>query len=224
MAYLPGQESGSSLPPILFGSKSPSGKLPFTIAKTPEDYPNGTIVTDQVKSPQSDFTEKLLIDYRWFDAKNITPRYEFGFGLSYSKFQYGDLKVEKSFKADDTSIQKTNEKFKSSNEDDEGSSIYDEIFKVSIPIKNVGDVDAAEVAQLYLNFPIEANQPPNVLRGFEKVYLEKGESKDFEFTLRKKDLSVWNTVEQTWEIPADSIDFFVGGSSRDVQKRGTLKL
>lgn len=109
--------------------------------------PNG-IVSDAVLEPQANFDEKLLVDYKWFDAKNITPRFEFGFGLSYSTFTFGDASISKAFKTDSTSIQPTAEKF--AQDEFEGESLYDEVLEVKVEVTNSGDVDAAEVAQLYV--------------------------------------------------------------------------
>ncbi|KAK0612508.1 glycoside hydrolase family 3 protein [Bombardia bombarda] len=95
-ANLPGEESGNALADVLFGDVNPSGHLPYTIGKSLEDYgpggqvmylPNGVV-------PQQDFGEGLYIDYRYFDKKNISPRFEFGFGLSYTSFELSDIKVE----------------------------------------------------------------------------------------------------------------------------------
>ncbi|CCO32425.1 hypothetical protein BN14_06485 [Rhizoctonia solani AG-1 IB] len=86
-AYYPGQESGNAVASILYGEVNPSGKLPFTIAKSASDYPPNGIFTENVTDPHIVFEEGNLVDYRWFDAKNITPRYEFGFGLSNIKIR-----------------------------------------------------------------------------------------------------------------------------------------
>ncbi|KAJ7905655.1 putative beta-glucosidase [Mycena olivaceomarginata] len=129
VAHLPGQESGNSLVPVLWGEKSPSGKLPYTFAKKESDWPPNTISSDPVIAPQANFTEKLLIDYKWFDAKNITPRWEFGFGLSYTTFKFGTLSIAKTFKADTTSVQPTAESFVKLS--DSGSSMYDILYTVS---------------------------------------------------------------------------------------------
>lgn len=124
-------------------------------------------------------------------------------------------------------MQKTNEKFNQV-EGIQGDSVYDQVFEVTIPITNNGTTEAAEIVQLYLNFPEEVNQPPSLLRGFDKLLLKKGESKDAKFSLRRKDLSVWNTFNQEWEIPEaitkDGLEFWVGASSRDVRQRGVLKI
>lgn len=96
LANLPGQESGHALTDILFGRVNPSGHLPYTIAKSFEDYgPSAELIYDAPDGvlPQQNFSEGLLVDYRWFDAMKLTPRYEFGYGLSYSDFMIGDLQI-----------------------------------------------------------------------------------------------------------------------------------
>lgn len=88
-ASLPGQESGNSLVDILYGAVNPSGRLPFTIARNDSDYSSDVFFTPNAgnsTAPYDNFPEKLLVDYRAFNARNITPRYEFGFGLSYTTF------------------------------------------------------------------------------------------------------------------------------------------
>lgn len=94
-AGLPGQESGNSLLDVLYGAYNPSGRLPYTIAKKREDYSADItyVDTDQPPHPQVDYTEKLDIDYRHFLSKNITPRFEFGFGLSYTEFNLTNINV-----------------------------------------------------------------------------------------------------------------------------------
>ncbi|TFY66533.1 hypothetical protein EVG20_g4555 [Dentipellis fragilis] len=92
-AGLPGQESGNALVDVLFGGVSPSGRLPYTIAKQLGDYPADVLYTSSDKAPQITYSEGLDIDYRHFDANNITPRFEFGFGLSYTTFVYNGLNI-----------------------------------------------------------------------------------------------------------------------------------
>ena len=144
-AHFPGQESGDAIVSVLYGDVSPSGRLPYTIAHALEDYPPNTIVDDDVPAPQSDFTESTLIDYRWFSAHNTTPRFEFGFGLSYSTFAYSNISVASVFIADNTTIQKTNEPFEGSTGN---NSLYDVIAQVTAQVTNTGNVTASEVAQL----------------------------------------------------------------------------
>ncbi|KAJ6463752.1 putative beta-glucosidase [Mycena vulgaris] len=214
IAHLPGQESGNSLVPVLWGETSPSGKLPYTIAKNESDWPPNGIISDAVLAPQANFTEKLLVDYKWFDAKNITPRWEFGFGLSYTKFQFGKLSLAKMFKVDNTSIQPTAESFVQSYP---GNSMYDILYTASIHITNIGSVRGAEVAQLYISFPDSEDQPPYLLRGFDKLDLAPGKGKTATFELTRKDLSVWNVQDQRWEIPQGTFTLSAGASSRDLR-------
>ncbi|RPB03455.1 hypothetical protein L873DRAFT_1826144 [Choiromyces venosus 120613-1] len=94
LAHLPGQEAGSSLVDVLFGDYSPSGKLPYTIAKQPNDYgASADTIRSGSGAIQSTFTEGLYIGYKYFDKNSITPGYEFGFGLSYTTFSFSDLKI-----------------------------------------------------------------------------------------------------------------------------------
>lgn len=95
MANLPGQESGNALADIIFGDESPSGHLPYTIGKSLQDYgPGGQVMyLPNAVVPQQDFKEGLYIDYRYFDQQGITPRFEFGFGLTYTEFKFSDLRV-----------------------------------------------------------------------------------------------------------------------------------
>lgn len=79
---------------VLYGHYNPSGRLPYTIAKKREDYGVDVLYSSSDPIPQITYSEGLLIDYRWFDANNITPRFEFGFGLSYTTFEYGSLEVQ----------------------------------------------------------------------------------------------------------------------------------
>jgi len=95
MTHLPGQESGNALVEILFGDANPSGKLPYTIGKSLDDYGQGAKVmyVPNAPIPQQNFSEGVYIDYRHFDKYDIAPRFEFGFGLSYTTFEYSDLRI-----------------------------------------------------------------------------------------------------------------------------------
>lgn len=224
LAYLPGQEGGASLPPMLWGETNPSGKLPFTIGKKDSDYPPNTIVDTSVKNPVADFTEKLLIDYKWFDYHNITPRFPFGHGLSYTNFIYSkSLTVSETRKKDETSIQPTNEKLLNSD-----AGLYDTILTLETEITNSGNRSGSEVVQLYVGFPASADskdnpQPIKTLRGFEKFKdLQPGETRKVSFELRAKDVAVWSTLGQGWKIPqGGELTFSVGASSRKIHSKAT---
>ncbi|TFY62536.1 hypothetical protein EVJ58_g3808 [Rhodofomes roseus] len=207
-AHFPGQESGDAIASVLFGDVSPSGKLPYTIGHSLDEYPPDTIVDDPVLAPQAYFSESTLIDYRWFNALSITPRFEFGYGLSYSTFLYSNIYVQDVFEADNSTIQKTNEPFEGH---DGNNSLYDIIAAVTAQVTNTGGVVANEVAQLYATFPDSLGI---WLRGFDKLKgLAPGETRTVTFSLRRKDLSLWSTERQLWYIPEGDIQLQVGASS-----------
>ncbi|KAF7877017.1 uncharacterized protein EAF02_008237 [Botrytis sinoallii] len=206
-AGLPGQESGNALVDILYGSVSPSGKLPYTIAKTQADY--GTAIA----SGDDSYAEGLFIDYRHFDQSSIVPRYEFGFGLSYTSFSYANLVLSSISTAPGSSALLPGGK----------ANLYDVIATVSVSVTNNGTVSGAEVAQLYIGFPSSVpNTPPKQLRGFKKINLAAGVANSVTFSLRRKDLSYWDTTTQSWILPAGKFNVYVGSSSRDIRLIGTL--
>lgn len=310
-AGLPGQESGNAIVDVLTGKVNPSARLTFTIAKSADDYSASVFY-----GPTSEtiihipYTEKLEIDYRYFDKQDITPRFEFGFGLSYTNFSFSGLKVKKtssfgkrdlpfvfrdaaapepaprasssegkssaaatatsksrmstvrssasaasssaisssgaassaSHVSNSISLSASRSASASVSGSSSGSSIsfsfgptvtptgglggnpllYDDALSVSFKVKNTGGVDGAEVAQVYLGFPASAGEPPKVLRGFSKASIESGSSASFSITLRNKDLSVWDVVQQKWVIPAGDFQIFVGASSRDIRLTETF--
>jgi beta-glucosidase len=284
MANLPGQESGNAIADILLGNVNPSGKLPYTIGRSLDDYgpgakilyyPNGVI-------PQQNFSEGLYIDYRHFDKFGIDPRFEFGYGLSYTTFEYSNLSVTKVLpksalpaarspgidppkyedKIPDPSEALFPEGFKTLKKvvypyiskasdikkgtypypegydtkqppseagGDEGGNpdLWNIYASVSVDIKNTGSMAGKEVAQLYLSFADvlgdakEVDFPVKVLRGFEKIELQKDEVQTVHFNLTRRDLSYWDVVRQNWVMPTEgSIAIRVGASSRDLKLTG----
>ncbi|KAL7621870.1 hypothetical protein AAE478_007370 [Parahypoxylon ruwenzoriense] len=218
-AHLPGQDSGRALTSILYGDVNPSGKLPYSVPRNESDFgplQNAT-VPDGIYElfPQSDFTEGVYIDYRAFDAKDITPRYEFGFGLSYTTFNFSGLQVSASEGAD-TSSYPSKPIVEGGHED-----LWDVVAKVTATVTNTGQVAGAEVAQLYVGIP---NGPAKQLRGFAKPVLEPGESTIVEFELTRRDLSTWDVVAQNWLLQEGDYGIFVGSSSRDLPLAGTLTI
>ncbi|GME28831.1 uncharacterized protein LTHEOB_91 [Neofusicoccum parvum] len=229
-AYFPGQETGNSIVDILFGDVNPSARLPHTIPKQAADYDipivnlTGTADANNSVAWQSDFTEGLLIDYRHFDARNITPLYEFGFGLSYTDFELTEpLIVARATATDDTASTNGTSTVSAfpppaaSREPGGNPALWDPVLRASTAVQNTGDVAGATVLQLYLAMPSDSaptGTPERVLRGFEKVYLEPGESRAVTFDLLRRDVSFWNVVAQDWEIPAGEMEIHVGFSSR----------
>ncbi|KAK0620797.1 glycoside hydrolase superfamily [Immersiella caudata] len=207
-AGLGSQENGNALVDVLYGLVSPSGKLPYTIGKSQSDY--GT----SVASGNDDFREGLYVDYRHFDSKNIAPRYEFGFGLSYTNFTYSDITVDSTAKAGPA----TGKTIPGGRED-----LFETVATVTASITNSGGVEGAEVAQLYITLPSGAPPaPPRQLRGFDKIKLKQGAKGTVTFNLRRKDLSYWDVRTQNWIVPSGSFGIGVGASSRDIRLTGTI--
>ncbi|OSD03878.1 glycoside hydrolase family 3 protein [Trametes coccinea BRFM310] len=228
-ASLPGQESGNAIVDVLWGDVNPSGRLPYTIAKSPADY-GAQLITggtgDEIL--RIDYTEGLNIDYRHFDSNNIEPRFEFGFGLSYTTFSYSGLHVSTIPQADRTSaaLEAAWASGKAAPAAAGGSTalwLHRPAFKVTFQVRNTGHVAGTEIAQLYVHFPAGAGEPPSVLRGFEDVQdVRPGESRTVSITLSRYDLSVWDAEAQGWKKPAGKFEFSVGTSSRDFRLKGTI--
>ncbi|PWN38476.1 glycoside hydrolase [Meira miltonrushii] len=211
-AYYPGQESGASLTPVLFGDESPSGRLPFVIGKKLDDWlPNSISDPHLTIHPRIPFSEGILIDWKWFDAKGIKPRYPFGHGLSYASFSYSSFEVHKTFLPDKETEFTTNEAFEP-HQNVQGSSLYDTVLEASVTVKNAGKMKASEVVQLYISFPKDSTgmTASHLLRGFDKKEIGAGESVKFTFSIRRKDISIWDTVHQRWRIPSGEFTFFTG--------------
>ncbi|KAI0338576.1 hypothetical protein BDW22DRAFT_1362622 [Trametopsis cervina] len=227
-ANVPGQEAGNSIVDVLFGDVNPSGRLPYTIAKQASDYGAGLILGGASNTFLSiPYTEGLLIDYRWFDANNIDPRFEFGFGLSYTTFQYFNLHASTIPQPDsDSKALEAAWAAGKATPIAEGSSsalwLHRPLVKVTFDVQNTGSVDGGEIPQLYIHHPSSAGEPPSVLKGFTDVYLHRGQRKTVTITLSRYDLSIWDVVHQGWAKPIGKITFSVGASSRDFRLQGTV--
>ncbi|KAF8545191.1 glycoside hydrolase superfamily [Trichophaea hybrida] len=278
LAHLPGQESGKALVEILFGDTNPSGKLPYTIGKSLKDYGPGAevIYHPNALTPQQTFNEGLEIDYRYFDKHSITPRFEFGFGLSYSTFAIKSPRLtQKLPKAPFPSprpkmlpppsipasplppfssvlfpegfkkvlhyiypyVSRPSDIFRPSpihyppdydrkrplspagGGEGGNPSLWDVVAELEVTVRNTGDVEGAEVAQLYVGFPeVEGiNFPVRVLRGFEKVFLKAGQEKKVVFEIKRRELSYWDVIAQNWRMPTEgNFTIWVGSSSRNL--------
>lgn len=165
--------------------------------------------------PQSDFTEGVYIDYRAFDAKNVTPRYEFGFGLSYTTFSYSKLKI-KYIAGVSTTEYPGGAILEGGMED-----LWDVLVRVTAKVENTGSVGGAEVAQLYLGIP---GGPVRQLRGYDKVDMKPGKKATVKFELTRRDLSEWDTMTQMWKLQRGTYCVYVGGSSRNLPLVETLTI
>jgi beta-glucosidase len=169
---------------------------------------------------QDPFTEGVHIDYKDFLARNVTPQYAFGYGLTYSEFSYSALTTTlqpnitagtagSTYAGNGTHVQP------------EGGdpALWQSAAQVCITIKNTGLVAAAEVAQLYLHIP---GGPERVLRGFEKKLLQPGEEAEVTFELNRRDMSSWDVARQAWVLQRGEYGVMVGKSVLDIQARGKL--
>ncbi|KAG7286426.1 hypothetical protein NEMBOFW57_008736 [Staphylotrichum longicolle] len=229
LAGLPGQESGHALTAVLYGDVNPTGRLPYTVARAESDYGhllNASAPLADVPFPEANFTERLLIDYRSFDRRGIAPRFEFGFGLSYTTFAYAGVEAGTARGADLAEFP------------DEGvrivqgghPALWEVVAVVRCVVTNTGPVEGAEVAQLYVAVPgakgeeeEKEEEPVRVLRGFVKVGpLVPGQGREVVFELTRRDLSVWDVVAQQWRLRRGEYEVWIGASSRDLRLRGSV--
>lgn len=198
VAWLPGQEFGNGLADVLFGKVNPSGKLLVTMPNieneinfTPEQYPGVGV------PPEAEYSEKLLIGYRYYDAKNIKPNFPFGHGLSYTTFKYSNLEIDQVVSSHSAPNQI--------------------VATVSFDITNTGAVAGTETPQLYVSYPSNSEEPPQQLRNFAKVSLAPGESKTVTLNVQTRDLSIWDVNVHDWSIQSGTFEFRVASSSRDIR-------
>jgi beta-glucosidase len=228
LAHLPGQDSGRALVEVMYGKQSPSGRLPYTVAKKESDYGDllapsqpGPLLSNTSWYPQSDFKEGLYIGYRDFIARNVTPRYAFGYGLTYTTFEYSSL----SFNLVPDGIAKANLQYLVPEAPAmvQGGNplLYEKIALVDFRVSNTGSFAASEVAQLYIGIP---NSPPRQLRGFTKKFLAPGQTENFHFDLTRRDLSIWSTHEQNWVLQKGNYPIYVGASVLDIKLQGFLSI
>eukprot|EP01006_Ploeotia_vitrea_P025739 TRINITY_DN58631_c0_g1_i1.p1 TRINITY_DN58631_c0_g1~~TRINITY_DN58631_c0_g1_i1.p1 ORF type:complete len:677 (-),score=96.18 TRINITY_DN58631_c0_g1_i1:65-1990(-) len=197
-AFLPGQMDGDSITEILMGDVNPSGRLPLTFPLHEDQNPVNTIKQYPGINNEADYSEKLLVGYRWWDAKNIKPLFWFGHGLSYTTFAYSGLVVNGSLE----------------------QGVY-----VQCQVKNTGSRYGAEIVQLYVRYPGSAGEPFRQLRGFEKLALKVGQARMAQWTLQKEDLSVWDTSSHSWKAVSGELGIYVGGNGLgDLKLHGTINV
>jgi beta-glucosidase len=199
-AFYPGQEGGNALADVLFGNVNPGGKLPVTMPRNDDQLPTWN---------DMDFSNDVVdgFGYRRFDSLGLSPQYAFGYGLSYTTFEYGHLTV--------TAISTSRE-----------PSIL-----VSVDVTNIGKVTGDEVVQLYLSAdfvdPMTRDivpVPVKQLRGFERVSLAPGQTKSVTFILGPEELSFWSISDDSFRIEAGTYTVWVGGSSDDLSLSGMFEL
>lgn len=200
MAWYPGQEGGRAIAEILSGKISPSGKLPISIERKWEDNPVYGSYYENLKADYKrvDYSEGVFVGYRGYDRSGKEPLYPFGYGLSYSTFVYSNLIVEK---------------------------IADHRMKVSFDIKNIGRMDASEVAQVYVHDVVASvPRPLKELKGYEKVFLKKGETKRLSIELNEDAFSYYDMDRHRFIIEKGDFEIWVGPVSNRLPLRATIRL
>ena len=192
-----GSEAGTAIANIISGDVSPSGKLPFSFPKKLEDNAAQSFGKDSYPGDgvNENYKEDILVGYRWFDTKKIAPLFAFGYGLSYTTFEYGKITTDKTSYAGNETV------------------------KLSFSIKNTGKVKGAEAAQVYISdVKSTVLRPLKELKAFSKVMMEAGESKQVEINLPVKDWAFFNDKTQTWIIEPGKFIIMVGASSADIRQ------
>lgn len=190
--YLGGEASGSAAADILFGDVNPSGKLAETYPLSLSDNPSYNYYPGHTATVE--YRESVFVGYRYYDTAHKNVRFPFGYGLSYTNFEYSDLKLSAdSIKDTDT-------------------------LTVSFKVKNTGDVDGAEIAQVYVtDNESTIYRPEQELRGFKKVFLKAGEEKEITVELGKRAFAYYNVNIHDWHVESGKFTVKIGASSRDIR-------
>jgi beta-glucosidase len=202
-AWYSGMEGGNALARILFGDVSPSGKLPCTFPKRLEDTPAfaGGARAYPGENGTEHYDEGLLVGYRWYDTRNIEPLFPFGYGLSYTTFQYSDLKVIA------------------------GADPQAAVATVEFNLTNTGAREGGEIAQVYVHQGKPGLARPNKeLKGFCKVFLKPGEQQTISIPLPRSAFAYYDPAKGGWLAEQDDFQILVGASSRDIRLQGVFRL
>ena len=188
--YLNGQAGASAMLDLITGAINPSGRLSETYPIRYEDTPAFRYFPSNERN--SEYRESIYVGYRYYDTSKVRVQYPFGYGLSYTTFEYSDLEITET--------------------------------GVTFTLKNTGDFDGAEVAQMYVSLPNgTVFRPIKELKGFQKVFLKAGESKKVSISFDDKTFRYWNTKTNRWEIEEGSYEIFIGSSVQNMHLQGTIK-
>jgi beta-glucosidase len=198
-AWYPGQEDGNAIAAVLFGDVDPSGHLPVTFPESLADVPASTPAQWPGVNGQVQYSEGIDVGYRWYDAKNITPLFPFGYGLSYTQFAFSHIHVTP------------------------GQTTSRGEVTVSADITNTGQRAGSDVAQLYVGDPASTGEPPEQLKGFTKVSLEPGQTRRVTFRLfAAQALSYWDSSANGWAVADGSYKLMIGDSSANLPLTATV--
>ena len=196
--WYPGQESGNALADVLFGDTDPGGRLPLTIPRRLEDTPTFSHYPPQDGVMR--YGEACFVGYRGFDAHDVTPRFPFGHGLSFARFEYGPLHIAR------------------------GEVRAGDVVECEIELANTSARAGSEVVQLYLAAPDAVQpQPRRALRAFAKLALDAGERRAVRFRLDERALAHWDVGEGAWRVAPGTYEIAVGRSSRDLRAHASFE-
>ncbi|MFC8453445.1 glycoside hydrolase family 3 C-terminal domain-containing protein [Kitasatospora sp. NPDC057223] len=197
-SWYAGQSEGTAIASLLFGDVNPSGKLPVSFPRALTDVPAQTAAQWPGQDGQVRYSEGLAMGYRWYQSKGIASLFPFGYGLSYTTFGYSDLHV--------------------TGPDAHGDST------VTATVRNTGSRAGADVAQLYVTAPAAVGEPGKQLKGFQRVDLQPGASRQISFSVPMHDLSSWNASTDKWTATTGTYGIGVGNTSAAPQLSGTLNV
>ena len=195
--YLGGQGWGRAVADVLFGAVSPSGKLAETFPKKLSDNPS--YLNFPGEDDRVEYREGIFMGYRYYDKKEMDVLFPFGYGLSYTTFEYSDLRLDKKEMTEQDTL------------------------RVSVKVKNMGKMLGKEIVQLYVR-DVESSviRPEKELKGFEKVELNPGEEKEVIFTLDKRAFAYYNVDLKDWHVESGEYEVLIGKSSRDIILKDTV--
>lgn len=200
-SWFNGSEGGNALADVLLGNLNPSGKLPWTMPRNLEDSPahaTGSFPGGETAT----YEEGILVGYRWFDTKNVEPMYPFGYGLSYTTFDFSNARADRN-----------------------GAYGENETIEVSVDVANTGDVAGKEVVQLYVSKPDSQVERANQeLKGFAKKEVAAGGTETFTIEVPVKELAYYNEESQSWNVEPGNYTFRLGSSSRNIQEEITVNI
>ena len=190
-----GEASKEAVASVLTGETCPSGKLTETFPLAIEDTPTGYDIGDMFTNR---YTEGIYVGYRWYEKYDIPVAFPFGHGLSYANFEYSNLKIEKI-----------------------GETDYD----VYVDVKNLSNIDAKEVVELYVKDVFSSvSRPEKELKGFKKVSLKAGETKTVKMSLYFRSFAFYSTMLDKWHIENGEFEILVGASSQDIRVKGVIDI
>ncbi len=200
-AWYPGQEGGTALAQLLFGDFSPSGKLPVSFESRWEDNATFGSYYPQKGDKRIDYQEGVFLGYRHFDRSRTKPLFPFGYGLSYTTFEYSELGMETLPTGDDS------------------------VVKVTFKVKNNGPREGAEVAELYVgDAHASVPRPAKELKGFAKVQLRPGETKQVVLALNRRAFSFFDVKKHDWSFEPGEFAILIGSSSANIKLHKSIRL